>query len=73
MLTSKRFNASALNQAVTSSKISDFTIGKYTFEIGGTKKSHKQVKDVENAYIVRDDIEYANGDILPLWSFGLLY
>ena len=24
-------------------------------------------------YIVRDDIEYANGDILPLWSFGLLY
>lgn len=67
------YNQTRVNQDVTSSKISDFTIGKYTFEIGGAKKSHKQVKDVENAYIVRDDIEYANGDILPLWSFGLLY
>lgn len=67
------YNQTRVNQDVTSSKISDFTIGKYTFEIEGAKKSHKQVKDVENAYIVLDDIEYANGDILPLWSFGLLY
>ncbi len=26
-----------------------------------------------NAYIVRDDTEYASGQFLPLWSFGLLY
>ncbi len=67
------YNQTRLNQDVVSSKVSDFTIGKYTFEVGGAKKSHRQVKDVDNAYIVRDDIEYANGDILPLWSFGLLY
>ena len=42
-------------------------------EIGGAKKSHRQIRDVENAFVVRDDMEYANGDILPLWSFGLLY
>ncbi len=67
------YNQTRLNQEVVSSKISDFTIGEYTFEVGGAKKSHKQIKDVDNAYVVRDDIEYANGDILPLWSFGLLY
>ena len=39
----------------------------------GKKKGLKQVKDVENAYIVRDDTEYASGQFLPLWSFGLLY
>ncbi len=67
------YNQTRVNQDVTSSKVSDFSIGKYTFEVGGAKKSHRQVKDVANAYIVRDDIEYANDDILPLWSFGLLY
>lgn len=67
------YNQTRLNLDVTSSKVSDFTIGKYTFEIGGSKKSHRQVKDVENSFVVRDDIEYANGDILPLWSFGLMY
>ena len=67
------YNQTRLYLDVTSSKVSDFTIGKYTFEIGGTKKKHKQVKDVDNAYIVRDDIEHANGDILPLWGFGLTY
>ena len=67
------YNQTRLNQDVTSSKVTDFTIGKYVFEVGGAKKSHRQVKDVTNSYIVRDDTEYANGDILPLWSFGLLY
>lgn len=67
------YNQTRLALPVTSSKVSDFEIGKYTFEIGGRKKGSKQVKDVENAYIVRDDTEYASGQFLPLWSFGLLY
>ena len=67
------FNQTRLNQEVISSKVSDFQIGEYTFEVGGKKKGLKQVKDVENAYIVRDDTEYASGQFLPLWSFGLLY
>lgn len=67
------YNQTRLALDVTSSKVSDFSIGKYTFEIGGTKKSHRQIKDVADSFIVRDDTEYANGDILPLWGFGLLY
>ena len=67
------YNQTRLTEDVITSKVSDFAIGKYTFEVGGAKKSHKQIKDVENSYVVRDDVEYANGDILPLWSFGLLY
>ena len=67
------FNQTRLNLEVVSSKVSDFQIGKYTFEVGGKKKGLKQVKDVENAYIVSDDTEYASGQFLPLWSFGLLY
>lgn len=67
------YNQTRLALDVTSSKVSDFSIGKYTFEVGGAKKSHRQIKDVANSFIVRDDTEYANGDILPLWTFGLLY
>ena len=67
------YNQTRLALDVTSSKVSDFSIGKYTFEIGGAKKNHRQIKDVADSFIVRDDTEYANGDILPLWAFGLLY
>ena len=67
------YNQTRLTEDVITSKVSDFTIGKYTFEVGGAKKSHKQIKNVPHSYVVRDDVEYANGDILPLWSFGLLY
>lgn len=67
------YNQTRLNLPVTSSKISDFEIGNYTFEIGGKKKGSKQVKDVQNSFIVRDDTEYANEKYLPLWAFGLLY
>lgn len=67
------YNQTRLALDVTSSKVSDFSIGKYTFEVGGAKKSHRQIKDVADSFIVRDDTEYANGDILPLWAFGLLY
>ncbi len=67
------YNQTRLGLPITSSKVSDFEIGKYTFEVGGKKKGSKQVKDVGNAYIVRDDTEYASGQFLPLWNFGLLY
>ena len=33
----------------------------------------KQVADLPNAYVVRDDTDYAIGNILPLWAFGLMY
>ena len=58
---------------VISSKVSDFVIGEHTFEIGGTRKGGKQIEDVPNGHIVKDDIEYGHGRVIPLWTFGLLY
>ena len=58
---------------IVSSSVSDFLIGDYTFEIGGKNKTQKQVRDVENAYIVKDDIEYGMRNIIPLWMFGFIY
>lgn len=58
---------------VVTSSVSDFSIGNYTFEIGGKNKSQKQVRDVENAFIVKDDIEYGMRNIIPLWMFGFTY
>jgi predicted AAA+ superfamily ATPase len=52
----------------------DFLVDeKYTFEIGGAKKSFDQIKDVENAFVVADDIEIGFGNKIPLWLFGLMY
>jgi predicted AAA+ superfamily ATPase len=52
----------------------DFLVNeKYTFEIGGAKKSFKQIKDVKNSFVVADDIEVGFGNKIPLWLFGFLY
>ena len=58
---------------VISSKVSDFVIGEHTFEVGGKNKGSKQIEDVPNGHIVKDDIEYGHGRVIPLWTFGLLY
>ncbi len=52
----------------------DFKVnGKYIFEIGGKSKTGEQIKNIENSYIVSDDIEYGTGNKIPLWQFGLMY
>lgn len=60
-------------QVVTSSSVSDFKIGDMTFEVGGRNKKQKQIRGVEKAYIVKDDIEYGSHNIIPLWALGLTY
>ena len=56
------------------SKIGDFLVdGTYTFEVGGKNKSFKQIKDIDNSFVVADDIEIGFGDKIPLWLFGFLY
>lgn len=55
-------------------KQGDFLVkGKYTFEVGGKGKSQKQLSGLENAWIVKDDMELPMLNTLPLWVFGLLY
>ncbi|MFA6137266.1 MAG: AAA family ATPase [Sulfurimonas sp.] len=46
---------------------------KYTFEIGGKNKGFEQIKDLENSFVVADDIEVGYGGKIPLWLFGFLY
>jgi uncharacterized protein len=45
----------------------------YTFEIGGKNKNRKQIAGIENSWIAADNIEYAQGNKVPLWLFGFLY
>ncbi|NPA55062.1 MAG: hypothetical protein GXO40_01695, partial [Epsilonproteobacteria bacterium] len=52
----------------------DFLVNdKYLFEIGGKNKSFKQIKDIQNSFVVVDDKEIGNGNKIPLWLFGFLY
>ncbi|VAW15139.1 ATPase [hydrothermal vent metagenome] len=52
----------------------DFLVNdNYLFEVGGKNKPRKQIAGLKNAFLVKDDIEYGYGNIIPLWYFGLLY
>jgi predicted AAA+ superfamily ATPase len=52
----------------------DFIVdGKYTFEVGGKSKTRKQIIDIENSYIVSDNIDYRVENKIPIWLFGLMY
>lgn len=51
----------------------DFMVDNYTFEVSGKSKSFKQIKDIQNSFVVADDIEIGHGNKIPLWLFGMLY
>ena len=67
------YNQMRVNHDVTSSRIADFAINEYTFEVGGRNKSQKQLGNTTHGFVVKDDIEFAQGNIIPLWAFGLNY
>lgn len=67
------FNQMRVHHDVLSSSKSDFVIGGYTFEVGGRGKGQKQLADVAEGYIVKDDIEVGYLNVIPLWCFGLNY
>ena len=50
-----------------------FVDNTYLIEIGGPNKTRKQLKQAENAFVLRDQIETGYTNILPLWLFGFLY
>jgi predicted AAA+ superfamily ATPase len=55
-------------------KQGDFYVNNtYTFEVGGKGKGQKQLESLENAWVVKDDIEFPMLKTIPLWMFGLLY
>jgi predicted AAA+ superfamily ATPase len=54
------------------SDVGDFRVGEYVFEVGGRNKSFKQIKDVENSFVVADIDYTVNDKKIPLWLFGFL-
>ncbi len=55
------------------SPVSDFEIDGKTFEVGGKKKGKKQIESIQEGFLVKDGIEYAYDNQIPLWMFGFLY
>lgn len=66
-------NQMRVKHDVVSSRQADFRIGDYTFEIGGRGKGQQQIRNVEQSFVVKDDIESGYGNVIPLWAFGLNY
>ncbi|MDR2086792.1 MAG: AAA family ATPase [Dysgonamonadaceae bacterium] len=67
-------NQLSVEHLVNTSAKGDFEVdNKWIFEIGGSGKTFKQIKDLENSYTVIDDIETGHGNRIPLWLFGFLY
>lgn len=59
---------------VTYTGVGDFVVdGKWTFEVGGRKKSFAQIADLPDSYVVNDDVSIGRGNKIPLWLFGFLY
>lgn len=66
-------NQTRVNSDVIASPVSDFLIDFMTFEVGGKNKKQKQIQGLEKSFIVKDDIEFGYGNIIPLWQFGMSY
>ena len=67
-------NQVSQNHTLHISKQGDFTIDeKYKLEIGGKNKTFEQIKDMEDSFVVSDDIEVGVGNKIPLWLFGFIY
>jgi predicted AAA+ superfamily ATPase len=55
------------------SKNGDFIVNGSTFEIGGKNKTRKQVKNIENSFLVKDAVFISRNGEIPLIFFGFIY
>lgn len=70
------FFLNQLNQVSTvcAPPFADFIVDStYYFELGGKNKKQQQIKNHQNSYLVKDDIEIGADINIPLWLFGFLY
>ena len=66
-------NSRDLKYKLSIAKKGDFIINdKYIFEVGGKNKKFNQIKDLENSYVVSDNIEQGVKNKITLYLFGLL-
>lgn len=69
------FFACMLNEVgqVTAPLQGDYVVNsKILFEVGGRRKSFKQIKDIPDSYLAVDDTLVGRGNKIPLWLFGFL-
>jgi len=68
------YNQVRVKHNVSEPKKGDFEVDeRFTFEVGGKNKTARQINDLNNAYVVKDELEYPIGNALPVWMFGFLY
>ena len=68
------FNQLKKDHAVKFTGVGDFVVDdKWTFEVGGKGKRFDQIADVENSFVVNDDVAVGRGNKIPLWMFGMMY
>ena len=66
--------ATLIDENILLSQYGDFKVlNTYTVEVGGKNKSFKQIENIENSFVVADDIESGFGNKIPLWLFGFVY
>lgn len=66
-------NQLRVNHLVSAADFGDFAIDQFYFEVGGKNKGSKQLQNIANGFVVKDDIEIGHHQIIPLWNFGLMY
>lgn len=66
-------NQTRVTEKVMASRVADFRISEYIFEVGGRGKGQRQLEGNPNGFIVKDNIEFGSGNIVPLWHFGFMY
>lgn len=63
-----------VNHQVAYPSNGDFIIdNQWLFEVGGSKKTFKQIADIPNSFVAADNMEFGSGNKIPLWIFGMLY
>ncbi len=68
------FNQVSSLHEVNTSAYGDFLIDdQYTFEVGGKNKKFNQIANVENSFVVSDELITGMKNKIPLWLFGFLY
>lgn len=67
-------NQLKLKHKIELSAKADFLIdNQYTLEIGGKGKTSRQIKGIQESYVVADDLEVGYRNTIPMWLFGFLY
>ncbi|MBR2202498.1 MAG: ATP-binding protein [Bacteroidales bacterium] len=67
-------NQTGVAHSVVIPENGDFLLDdKYLFEVGGRRKSYRQIADIPNSFLAVADTECGFGNRIPLWMFGMMY